>query len=310
MKCNKPITININASYQNRPPIYKKVRCGKCKACRITKVREWSVRMLFEYATFKGEGAFATLTYDDENLPLWDVEHIKRIDGKLETVATSKIPTLNHKDIQDFIKRLRKRYNKSWQKFKYFCVGEYGNETMRPHYHIIFFGNIPFYESEISDTWKHGRVKIGSVTTASIRYVCKYMMKGIDKSILFGKDQYMVCSKGLGEAGIAYNYEKIAEDGYIIDQEGCKCPIPKYFRDRYPETFKGDFNEDLAINHNYNIGIPIRDCELDWKNATSEQQAQFVICQQIEEQKMAQKEANLIAKETVDKKRFGDNNKL
>ncbi len=43
--------------------------------------------------------------------------------------------------MQLFIKRLRKYFNNN--KIKYFYCGEYGTQTLRPHYHMIVY-NAPF----------------------------------------------------------------------------------------------------------------------------------------------------------------------
>ncbi len=72
-----------------------------------------------------------TLTYDDEHLPINDyVDSDGVIHGK---------PTLRKRDVQLFLKRLRKNY-KYDNHIKYFCCGEYGGKTFRPHYHLIIFG--------------------------------------------------------------------------------------------------------------------------------------------------------------------------
>ena len=42
---------------------------------------------------------------------------------------------LKKSDFQKFIKRLRKDYD-----IKYFACGEYGDKTLRPHFHAILFG--------------------------------------------------------------------------------------------------------------------------------------------------------------------------
>lgn len=56
------------------------------------------------------------MTYDDNNLP--------------------KSGTLRKRDVQLFLKKLRK----AGFKVRYFAVGEYGDQTWRPHYHLAIFG--------------------------------------------------------------------------------------------------------------------------------------------------------------------------
>ena len=44
---------------------------------------------------------------------------------------------LLYTDVQKFLKRLRKAYR---GKLRYFVAGEYGEQTARPHYHMILYG--------------------------------------------------------------------------------------------------------------------------------------------------------------------------
>lgn len=45
-------------------------------------------------------------------------------------------------DLQLFLKRFRKQLSKfSNEKIRYYAVGEYGPQTFRPHYHLLFFSN-------------------------------------------------------------------------------------------------------------------------------------------------------------------------
>lgn len=69
-----------------------------------------------------GENAFLTLTYADEHLP----------------VLPNGQATLVPKHAQDFLKRFRKSIEPI--RVRYFLVGEYGDETQRPHYHLALFG--------------------------------------------------------------------------------------------------------------------------------------------------------------------------
>lgn len=119
--------------------------------------------------------AFATLTYSDEKLP-------KTSDG---------LPTLNPKHTQDWLKRFRKAIEPS--RIRYFLVGEYGDETQRPHYHVALF-NYPTCEwggsryrlnrnrcciacDTVRDTWGHGQIMLGTLTDNSANYVAGYVTK-------------------------------------------------------------------------------------------------------------------------------------
>ena len=92
------------------------VACGYCDPCRINRRRLWSHRMILESFGHPAS-CFLTLTYNDDNLPQ---------DGSLKP-----------DDLQLFIKRLRSRLV---YKFRYYAVGEYGDDNGRPHFHGAIFG--------------------------------------------------------------------------------------------------------------------------------------------------------------------------
>jgi hypothetical protein len=110
--------------------------CGQCLPCRINKRRLWTTRMLLE-AECHQDSSFITLTYAPEH------EQVLRAS---ETGLSSLFP----KHVTDFLKRLRKSI--APHKIRYFLVGEYGDESWRPHYHLAIFG-LP--------GCKYGKPKIG-----------------------------------------------------------------------------------------------------------------------------------------------------
>lgn len=96
------------------------IPCGKCIGCRLEKSKEWGLRGLLESKQWKNN-CFVTLTYNEQNL---------------------KDKNLVKKDIQDFLKRLRKQYkgaeSRIWKNveeypIRYFYSGEYGPLNLRPH---------------------------------------------------------------------------------------------------------------------------------------------------------------------------------
>jgi hypothetical protein len=138
--------------------------CGQCLACQINKRRVWTHRMLLE--SYKHDAScFITLTYTDENLPNG---------GSLE---------LSKRDVQLFVKRLRKRLAKELGsdlgKFRYYICGEYGPTTGRPHYHGILFGVSAAYEDIIDEEWGMGKTEIYPATTETMQYVAGYVTKKI-----------------------------------------------------------------------------------------------------------------------------------
>lgn len=144
--------------------------CGGCIGCRLQKSRDWAVRMMHE-ASLHEDNCFVTLTYNEENLPPGG--------------------SLRKKDYQDFMKRLRRRFDD--RRIRFFHCGEYGERLGRPHYHACLFGfdfpdRKPFKgEGEgrldtsaiLDSVWGNGFCTVGSVTFDSAAYVARYVMKKV-----------------------------------------------------------------------------------------------------------------------------------
>jgi len=104
-----------NICSQRHAHTYFHVPCGQCGECRLSRARMWATRCVHE-ATLWKNSSFITLTYKD----------------------TPPNNSLNPQDTKEFIRRLR--YNLKIP-FKYFLVGEYGDQNNRPHYHALIFGH-------------------------------------------------------------------------------------------------------------------------------------------------------------------------
>lgn len=101
---------------------YIDIPCGHCLECRLEYSRMWADRCMLEALDHK-ENCFITLTYDDLNIPL--------VDGvRPDTGEVTKFKTLDKRDLQLFVKRLRKRLGGD-VKIRYFACGEYGEQTLR-----------------------------------------------------------------------------------------------------------------------------------------------------------------------------------
>lgn len=147
------------------------VACGQCIGCRLERSRQWAIRCVHE-AQMYDESAFITLTYDDKHLP--------------------EDRGLKKKDFQDFMKRLRKHIEP--KKIRFYHCGEYGETTLRPHYHALIFGydfrdKVDFkdgvngdriYTSKtLEDIWGYGFCTVGTVSFESAAYCARYVVKKI-----------------------------------------------------------------------------------------------------------------------------------
>lgn len=139
--------------------------CGQCLPCRINRRRLWTHRMMLESVKHVSS-SFVTLTYNDATLP----------SGL----------TLVPKDLQDWLKRLRREL--SPQQIRYYAVGEYGDESGRPHYHAAIFGLDPIIGGGsdgrggiVQSTWGKGYTFTGDLSAQSASYICGYVTKKMTK---------------------------------------------------------------------------------------------------------------------------------
>ena len=91
--------------------------CGQCLPCRVSKSRLWAHRILLESYLYNNN-TFVTLTYSEDD------KTVKKINNLL---------SLDSEHTKNFLKRLRSKFPKN--KIRYYLVGEYGEQTQRPHYH-------------------------------------------------------------------------------------------------------------------------------------------------------------------------------
>lgn len=228
--------------------------CGKCIQCLNKRSKDWEIRSIFEKNRFR-ESCCLTLTYDDDNLTHC-ADFVQTEEG-LVYISKEKSGVANYKDVQDFIKRIRKCYGFK-KTIKYICSVEYGGtRTLRPHYHLILFGFCPsdlklykkskkgtlLYKSEfLNQKWSKGFVDVGKCDIQACRYVAQYCCKGLlkekktvskmDKFILKHKNsisrESLHASIGLGLESFVKNYLTII-DANCIRYGKFIYSIPRYF---------------------------------------------------------------------------------
>lgn len=219
--CYNPITL------ENRDAV---VPCNKCPKCRARGVSSWSYRLMQE-AKVSSSAYFVTLTFDEEHVPR----------------SKRNYRTLDKDPLQKFFKRLRKI--NPGKRIKYFAVGEYGGQTMRPHYHIILFN--AQYET-IDQAWTIngkliGYTFTGTVNEASVGYCLKYIMKKSKVPQHRNDDRQKersYTSLGLGlsylnNRTILWHKSDIEANFYLPLKDGKKAPMARYYKDKiYTEEEK------------------------------------------------------------------------
>lgn len=169
---------------------------------------------------------FVTLTYADEYLP--------------------ENASLKKRDLQLFMKRLRKSLGK--RKIRYYACGEYGDETQRPHYHLIIFGmslcdddKLKIIQSWPYTRWEVNQIRkkaFGIAEKESIQYVAKYIHKQLSGEladeiyIKTGREiPFKILSLGIGKEYADKNKKQMNDLGYITIN-GVKQSIPRYYINR------------------------------------------------------------------------------
>lgn len=140
--------------------------------------------------------SFIGLSYSELFMPALDPS-VGRLPGNLKP-----------KHMQDWLKRIRAAVYP--RKLRFFGVGEYGDKSWRPHYHVILFGYptcvrgrtlrlpgssrpLAFMCCEncrlVQESWPYGDVDLGSVTHHSASYCAAYTVKKMtavdDKRLVF-----------------------------------------------------------------------------------------------------------------------------
>lgn len=162
------------------------IPCCNCIQCRLDYSKSWAVRCYVESLQYQ-HNYFITLTYDDD--------HIK--------FGPSGNPTVDVQDVRDFIKSLRQTYRRKFDHkgIRFFGATEYGDQSLRPHAHIILFncpipdltydfnnddGTITHHKSSfglmmfsqiIKDHWDKGFITIEDANYNTEAYVSRYIMK-------------------------------------------------------------------------------------------------------------------------------------
>jgi hypothetical protein len=194
--------------------------CGKCVSCLKRRSSQWSFR-LGQEAQVSSSASFLTLTY--ENTP----------------ISENGFPTLQKRDWQLFMKKLRKKT--PLYKLKFYACGEYGTKTYRPHYHAIIF-NLPHRiiskPQIITDLWGHGHTMITHSNDLTINYVSGYIMKNNIKPINKWDDRQKEFSLMSKKMGLSYltpqmiKWYRDRELTAIQKENGQFISMPRYYKEK------------------------------------------------------------------------------
>lgn len=174
--------------------------CGQCTPCRVNQRSIWAHRFTLE-SQEHDDCSFLTLTYNDDNLP---GEYVHPKTG--EIFAPLSVNPGHHKQFINTLQTYASRKLK--RQIRYFGVGEYGEKTNRPHYHLALFGypSCPYRGASIigqkfrpclcptckfiSDIWGKGNIFLGSLTLESANYIAGYVNKKLTNNSDYRQDGY------------------------------------------------------------------------------------------------------------------------
>lgn len=224
---------------------------------------------------------FVTLTYANHSLPA-PCYSSESEEGFPEPGSSILVKS----DLVLFLKRLRFYLG---HPFRYYAVGEYGDEGWRAHYHLILYG-VDFVERDkIEKAWlKKGGVHVGLAEPASMQYVAGYVIKKLTskKSLkLKGRPpEFALMSRrpGIGMIGmdrfaaaISKNPAVVASlmDGSylptVFQVEAKKWPLDRYLKSKlYPKIgvskeMERRFFYDNVVVKDWALRMTVNPNELD-----------------------------------------------
>lgn len=221
------------------------IPCGHCIGCRLDYSRKWADRMMLELET-QQKAVFLTLTYDNEHAH-W---------SQFSQDNFPLFATLDKKDCQDFMKRLRQHCFRDLgiEKIRFYLAGEYGDQTLRPHYHAIIFGlglsdisdvqlfsrndlGQPFYVSSwMQEIWTHGHVLLADVNWKVCAYVGRYVTKKLN-----------------GDAAVSYSERNVIKEFALMSR---KPGLGREYLDLHPDCLDYQFINLSTSEGGLKISIP------------------------------------------------------
>lgn len=238
--------------------------CWRCMPCRLNRRRLWTIRLLLEQRVHAVPAWFVTLTYNDENLPIDD--------------------SVSPRHLQLFLKRLRAAVAPA--RIRFYGVGEYGDLSYRPHYHLVVYG-LPAVvhlgwpdekrgcDCVICKAWTLGRVFNGELTAESAAYVVSYTTKRLTRAdaiewasehghpALKGRHPefarmslrpHGIGAKAMGAVGASLTASQVGAEYVsahrdvppVVRLEGRMWPLGRYLRRKLREEVGMDPGQDAA----------------------------------------------------------------
>lgn len=241
--------------------------CGTCPECCKNYYTSWAIRGDRELSQWDSS-VFITLTYNEEHLP-----------------ANF---SLDKREIQNFLKRVKKHFNSTRSNpVRQIYAGEYGSQTLRPHYHAVLF-NVDFVDKiyhrttergdkvytspTLNRLWsKNGKqigfAEFGYAQPGAIGYIFKYILKkksrkekrvplihevnGITYEV---SHEFIESSRNPGIGAVMRQSDSILK-GYL-SVDGVRKKLPKYLSEHLRKTNPRVYEEIQDKKFDYMSKLP------------------------------------------------------
>lgn len=151
------------------------------------------------------------------------------------TYENNQVAVLVNRHLQLFIKRFRKYVSKKYnEKIRYYAIGEYGTQSLRPHWHILFFYSSSQLARDFEDVQQFGTKSRPIQTPVFLRSLWKF--GHIDSKQTDGKAYFYVSSYVNKPANFPYVLELLAPQrafhSNYLGEISSKEDIKKSFQER------------------------------------------------------------------------------
>lgn len=240
---NYPFTKCISPRRITNPYTKEKivVGCGECYVCKMQKQNRMALKCRLESMAHRYT-LFVTLTYSNEHIPQFTLipdenkegyymigctrhnsgvilghtdlskDKIKMYQDKVVS-HNGYFPCVDKKDVQLFLKRLRRKVN---ERIRYYVVAEYGPVHFRAHYHLLLWFSdgqtLSRLQQDMHKLWPFGRVDSQISFGDASAYVAKYLNSSCKLPALYSAGQvkpFSAHSYFLGEKFLKDSKEEV-----------------------------------------------------------------------------------------------------
>lgn len=154
------------------------------------------------------------------------------------TYEDNQVAVLVNRHLQLFIKRFRKYVSQNYnEKIRYYAIGEYGTQSLRPHWHILFFYSSSQLARDFENVQQFGTKSRPIQTPIFLRSLWKF--GHIDSKQTDGKAYFYVSSYVNKPADFPYVLELLAPQrafhSNFLGEISSKEDIKKSFQERHFE---------------------------------------------------------------------------